>query len=213
MKTLAKIGCCVMLAVCLVSASGKEAKAKYEALVQRVRSGDQTVDLNELRLAAGEGGIVSDVDARSNLMAAARKRDFKKLEQAADAVLKSNYTDLDGHFFAKVAAKELGKPEKEEFHNWVEMGLLKSLYSSGDGKSAATALKVISVDEEYFLLRVMGQMVKSQALSTCEGKRCDVMTTEDRESKQEQKWYFNVEIPMNRLRQAIEDNQKSDEKK
>ncbi|HEV2992622.1 MAG TPA: DUF4919 domain-containing protein, partial [Candidatus Angelobacter sp.] len=110
-------------------------------------------------------------------------------------------------------AKELGKPEKAEFHNWVEMGLLKSLRSSGDGKSAATAMKVISVDEEYFILHMMGQIMKSQALSTCEGKPCDVMTTEDRESKQEETWYFNVEIPLNRTRKAIEDSQKSDEKK
>ena len=65
------------------------------------------------------------------------------MEETANAVLKSNYADLDGHYFAKIAAKELGKPEKAEFHDWVEMGLLKCLRSSGDGKSAATAMKVI----------------------------------------------------------------------
>ena len=213
MKSLVKSVCWIMLTVCIASAVGKEAKAKYEALVQRLRSGDQTVDINEFRLAAGEGGVESDSDARHNLMAAARKRDFKKMEEAADAVLKSNYADLDGHFFAKVAAKELGKPEKAEFHNWVEIGLLKSLRSSGDGQSAATAMKVISVDEEYFILQMMDQTVRSQALSKCEGKPCDIMTTVGRESKQEHTWYFNVEIPMRRMTEAIEGDRKPDTKK
>jgi hypothetical protein len=56
-------------------------------------------------------------------------------------------------------------------------------------------------------------MPHQQALSTCEGKPCDIMTAMDRESKQEHKWYFNVEVPMNRMRSAIEEGQKSEPKK
>jgi hypothetical protein len=193
----------VLLVACLAGAAEKDAKTKYEALVQRVRAGDQTVDLNELRLTAGEAGIESDVDARDRLMTAARNHDFKKMAEAADAVLKSNYADLDGHFFAKVAAKELGKPELEEFHRWVELGLLKSLRGSGDGQSPETAMKVISVDEEYFILRMVGQLPGEQALSTCTGAPCDIMTTTDPQSKQEHRWYFNVEIPMKREAEAL----------
>jgi hypothetical protein len=126
------------------------------------------------------------------------------MAEAADAVLKSNYADLDGHYFAKIAAKELGKPELAEFHRWVETGLLKSLSSSGDGNSPETAMKVISVDEEYFTLRMMGQMPGSQSLSTCAGSPCDIMTTMDPQSKQEHKWYFNVEIPMKREAEALQ---------
>jgi hypothetical protein len=198
----------ILLVTCLAGAADKVAKAKYEGLVQRVRSGDQTVELNELRVAAGEAGIESDIDARNRLMTAAKNHDFKKMAEAADAVLKSNYADLDGHYFAKIAAKELGKPELAEFHRWVETGLLKSLRSSGDGKSPETAMKVISVDEEYFILRMMGQMPGSQALSTCAGSPCDIMTTIDPQSKQEHRWYFNVEIPMKRMAEALEEANK-----
>jgi hypothetical protein len=198
----------ILLLAGMAGAAEKDAKTRYEALVQRVRAGDQTADLNELRLAAGEAGIESDVDARDRLMTTAANHDFKKMAEAADAVLKSNYADLDGHFFARVAAKELGKPELEEFHRWVEMGLLKSLRSSGDGKSPETAMKVISVDEEYFILRMMGQMPGHQALSKCAGAPCDIMTTTDPESKQEYRWYFNVEIPMKREAEALEEANK-----
>ncbi len=212
MKPYAKIVRLILLGTCIAmvaeathgeTAAAKSAKAKYTALVQRARSGDQTVDLNELRLAAGEANIESDVDARDNLMTAARNHDFKKMETAANAVLKSNFADLDGHYFARIAAKELGKPEQAEFHHWVEFGLLKSLRGSGDGKSAATAMKVISVEEEYFLLRMMDQQPGKQALSTCNGDPCDIMTTYDPESKQEITWYFNVAIPMRHLSESL----------
>lgn len=209
----------ILFMACLAGAAENTAKnaahAKYEALVQRVRSGDQTVDLNELRLAAGEAGIESDVNARDRLMTTVRNHDFKKMGEAADAVLKSNYADLDAHYFAKIAAKQLGKPEQEEFHRWVELGLLQSLRASGDGQSPDTAMKVISVDEEYFILRMMGQMPKQQALSTCAGARCDIMTSFDPESKQEHTWYFNVEIPMKREAEALGlgDKQESKDKK
>lgn len=212
MTILLKVAAFILVVVCAAGAADKGAKTKYEALVQRVRAGDQSVDLNELRLAAGEAGIESDTDARDRLMTAAKNHDFKKMAAAADAVLKSNYADLDGHYFAKIAAKELGKPELEEFHRWVEMGLLKSLRSSGDGQSPETAMKVISVDEEYFILRIMGQMPGRQALSTCAGSPCDIMTTTDPESKQQHRWYFDVEIPMKHEAEALEEANKPEPK-
>ena len=212
MKIAVKIIILAVFTVCLAGAAGNDAKAKYEALVQRVRSGDQTVDLNELRIAAGEAGIESDIDARDKLMTAAENHDFKKMAEAADAVLKSNYADLDGHYFAKIAAKELGKPEQAEFHRWVEIGLLQSLRSSGDGQSPATAMKVISVDEEYFILRMMGQQPGNQALGTCAGNPCDIMTSFDPESKQKHTWYFNVKVPMERMSKALDQSNKPEPK-
>lgn len=203
MKAVAQAVLTILLIVTVCRASDKEAKAKYDSLAKRVSSGDQSVDLNELRLAAGEAGIESDVKARDRLMTAARDHDYKKMADAAEAVLKSNYADLDAHYFAKVAAKALGKPEQEEFHRRIELSLLKSLRSSGDGQTPETAMKVISVDEEYFILRMMGQVPKEQSLGTCAGACCDIYTSKDQDSKQEHTWYFNVEIPMKRLSEAL----------
>ena len=52
-------------------------------------------------------------------------------------------------------------------------------------------------------LRMMGQMPGSQSLSTCAGSPCDIMTTMDPQSKEEHRWYFNVEIPMKREAEAL----------
>jgi hypothetical protein len=178
-------------------------KEKYEALVQRLRSGDQTVDLNELRMAAGAAGITSDPDARNRLFDAAEHEDYAAMAQAAEALLKSNYTDLDGHFFAKQAARAQSKSELVEFHDFVLRGLLRSLRDSGDGTSPDTAVKVIAVDEEYFILRMLNQQPKQQALGTCKGNPCDIMTTTDSETKEEKTWYFDVSIPMGTLSKSL----------
>lgn len=178
-------------------------KEKYAALVQRLRSGDQTVDLDELRMAAGAAGVVSDSNARTRLFDAAEHEDYAKMAEAAGAVLQSNYADLDGHFFAVQAARAQKKPEVVEFHDFVLRGLLRSLRASGDGETPDTAVKVISVDEEYFVLRMLNQDFKSQALGTCAGKPCDIMTATDAGTKEEKKWYFDISIPMGNLNKAL----------
>ena len=128
------------------------------------------------------------------------------MSEAADAVLKSNYGDLDAHYFAKIAAKEFAQTEKYELHHWIEMGLLKALRSTGDGRSAATAMKVISVDEEYFVLRMVRQEPVKQSLGECSGNLCDIMKTHDPQTDTDQTWYFDASIPMNRLAKALGEN-------
>jgi Domain of unknown function (DUF4919) len=190
-----------------------DAMQKYNALAERLRSGDQTVDFTEFRAAVADAGVASDPDARDKLFAAAKNRDFAKMLDSANLVLKSNYADLDAHYFAKIAAKQVGKPELAEFHDWVEMGLLKALRSTGDGRTPETAMKVISVDEEYFILRMMRQQPGSQSLGTCKGNPCDIMKTQDIETATEQMWYFDASIPMNRLAKALGEDKPSKKKK
>lgn len=208
MKWFLRLTVAILLLTCLAFGQ-QDAIQDYKALADRLRSGDQSVDFIAFRKAAGEAGVESDIKARDALFAAARNHDFPKMLDAANSVLKSNYADLDAHYFAKIAAKELGKPELAEFHNWVEMGLLKGLRSTGDGRSQATAMKVISVDEEYFIIRMMGQMPGSQSLSQCNGNPCDIMKTTDPESNTEQTWYFDASIPMNRMAKALGEDKKS----
>jgi len=190
-----------------------DASKKYNALADRLRSGDQTVNFTEFRAAAADAGIDSDPEARSKLFDAAKNRDFPKMLDAANLVLKSNYADLDAHYFAKIAAKQVGKPELAEFHDWVEMGLLNALRSTGDGKTPETAMKVISVHEEYFILRMMRQQPSMQSLSTCKGNPCDIMKARDPETGAEQTWYFDASIPMNQMAKALGEDKTTKKKK
>jgi len=203
MGVMAKLSALVIMLACVSVAGDKKAQQNYDALVQRIKAHDQTINFIEFRMAAGKAGIASDLKARNKLMEAVNKRDFKQMSVAAEAVLKTNYADMDGHYFAKIAAQQLGDPQGAEFHRWVEIGLLNALRSSGDGKSVDTAMKVISVDEEYFIIRMMGQQPKKQSLGSCAGNPCDIYTTYDPETQKAQTWYFDVSVPMGRMAKAL----------
>jgi hypothetical protein len=72
--------------------------------------------------------------------------------------------------------------------------LIDSIRSSGDGKSPATAWVVISVDEEYAVLRALGFKPSGQSLLRQNGHSYDVMKTKSDDGT-EQTFYFNVDIP------------------
>jgi hypothetical protein len=77
-------------------------------------------------------------------------------------------------------------------------GLLQSITATGDGKTADTAFKVISVAEEYALLREIGAKVKSQSLAG----QCDKMQVE--RNGKEYTFYFDIRIPLRADLKALE---------
>lgn len=77
-------------------------------------------------------------------------------------------------------------------------GLLQSITATGDGKTADTAFKVISVAEEYALLREIGAKVKEQSLVG----PCDKMEVERNGGKYT--FYFDVRIPLRATAKALD---------
>ncbi|MEO8604930.1 MAG: DUF4919 domain-containing protein [bacterium] len=72
--------------------------------------------------------------------------------------------DIDAQFVTGVALTELGrKPEGQQHLDWYK-GLVSSVLDSGDGKTPSTAFTVISVEEEYAVLRALRLLPKSQAV-------------------------------------------------
>jgi len=85
--------------------------------------------------------------------------------------------------------------DKAEFHRTVFRGLINSIRNSGDGKSPETAWVVITVHEEYVILRVLGFRPSQQSLLSQNGHSYDVMKVKNAEDGTEQTFYFNVDIP------------------
>ena len=194
----------LLLLACCTSVIDQEkpgGKTDYAALLERVKSGDQTVDFRQLRLAyANSPGYDKGPDTdtqRKAMLASLNAKDFANAIKNADVVLAAKYVDLDAHFVAYIAHRELKDTEKAEFHQFVLRGLLKSITTSGDGKTPETAFQVIEVHEEYVLLQFMGVgLPESQALLHKNGHSYDEIKFKDPASKQEATMYFNVDIPI-----------------
>jgi len=170
----------------------------YEALAERAKNKDQTLDFRQLRLAyADSKSPRPDTDPNKKAMIAAlNAKHFAAAIKNAHIVLAANYADMDAHFVEFVAHRELHESEASELHKFVLQGLLNSITDSGDGKTPETAYVVIDVHEEYVVLRSMGiGMPKSQSYVHKDGHAFDALTCIDPETKAEKVIYFNVDIP------------------
>jgi hypothetical protein len=176
----------------------KEEKEKaFREIVERIKKSDATVDFRAARMlyselesyspmGGGKGGYTKLIADGEN----------KKALELARETLKTNYLDIDAHWAAFAAANNLNDKELAAHHLYVIKGILDSIIKSGDGRSEATAFVVISVSEEYAMLRAFKLRPKGQAALKQDGHDFDVITCFDpaRPETSEAKMYFNTDI-------------------
>jgi Domain of unknown function (DUF4919) len=187
--------------------SSQDAAKRFAALVDRAKKSDATLDFKELRLAYTETSDYSpygsDRESRQKMFAALNAKEFDKAIEFAEKILAKNFVEINGNFGAYVAHRELGHADKAAFRKFMVDGLLKSIMSSGDGKSEATAFVVISTDEEYVLFNFMGLRATGQALITKDGHSFDRMTTTDPKTNETAVYFFNIDKPFNWLGNSL----------
>lgn len=187
-------------APCMGQAAGKTAgqASEYATLVASLKGGNTEVDYTRLRLSYMDSPEYKNAkdtsDAEKAMWDALDAKDFQKARRSADEVLASDYVNIDAHFVAYAAAKELGDADQAQFHLTVFRRLIDSIRASGDGSSPEKAWVVITVHEEYVLLRVLRFRPGQQSLLHKDGHSYDVMTVKDQDGA-EHTFYFNVDIP------------------
>lgn len=189
----------MLCALVLPLVSGAKGSSEYANLLSALKAGNTSIDYGRLRLSyvnSPERKQAKDTSAEEKAMSQAlQARDFRAALKNAQAVLDSDYVNIDAHFVAFVAERELGDAAKAEFHRTVFRGLIDSIRNSGDGKSPEKAWVIISVDEEYVVLRAMGLRPSGQSLVMKNGHAYDVMKAKN-EDGEEETFYFNTDIPM-----------------
>ena len=181
------------------SAAAQNPPSEYATLLAAVKAGNTNIDYTRLRLSymdSPEYKESKDVTKPEKAMAVAlNAKDFQEALKNAEIVLTNDYVNMDAHFVAFMANRELGVTDKAEFHRTVFRGLVDSIRNSGDGKSTETAWVVIDVHEEYVLLRVLGFAPSEQSLLNKNGHSFDVMKVKNVNDGTMQTFYFNVDIP------------------
>jgi hypothetical protein len=190
--------------------------ADYPSLAARFRAGDETVDLRELRFACGRDPkceFSSDTEGKMVKEFAAQR--CEQAIRLADKVLANNVVEPHAYFVQFVCHKQLGASEKSETQRKVLARLMASYTQGGmDGKTLKTAIPVTEVHEEYAYMDLHGIRRGSQSFSPQGGHFYDVMVG-FAEDGSEQKIYFNVDAPNQRLSDAlrsVDDKPKPDKK-
>jgi hypothetical protein len=107
-------------------------------------------------------------------------------------MLSIDYTSLFAHKYLQQTYKIIGDTTNSKKYHDIEFGLLYSITESGDGETCKTSWKVIQIEEEYFILNMLGVDLQKQSIDNSDKINiCDKMEvkTEEGENKA---YYFGV---------------------
>jgi hypothetical protein len=200
---LRAVGTFLVLAVALAGAEKPD--AAYLELEKKVASGDLSIDFRALRLACAKA-VHCDAKGDSESVVAMRRasqsRDYQNAARIAERLIADGFPNIEAHAVCAAAYKELGQPDKAAFHHAVVSRLIRSIMSTGDGKTKETAFEVIGTQEEHVVLGVLGlPPFGRQSLIPGKPHSYDVIEVVDPKSGQRVSVYFNVDafFPMKGL--------------
>lgn len=120
----------------------------------------------------------------------------------ADEILRTTYLSPDAHVAKSICFAAQGDTQKAQFHKAVYLGLINSILAGGDGSKPETAYVVVTVEEEYAVMKALGFTVWAQAITRQGGHTFDILSATNEKTKQTGKFYFNLDLPATLLRPA-----------
>lgn len=170
----------------------------YENMLAKLKGGDANIDYKALRMAFTKTKNYyydgANRDEQNKFYKPFGEKNYEEALKQAEKFLGKNYVDVDTHYVAYRAATELKDVAKAEFHKSVLLGLLNSIKNGNDGSSEKNPFFVISLGEEYALMRFTGYHHISQRLQHRDGHTFDVFEAVNTKSNEKATLYFNIDI-------------------
>jgi hypothetical protein len=177
-----------------LAAAPDDAEARYQALLASAKAAAPNADWLELRIAFAQRPgfqIVSQSAAKRQMFVSAEKSDCATALPAAKAVIEEAYVDIDAHLVAAFCEENAGEAAAARLDRDIGAGLIASV-ETGDGLSPATAFTPIDVDEEYAVMRAVGEKVTQQAMVRQGGHAYDALSAVDAKG-QPATYYFLID--------------------
>ncbi|MGG9963087.1 DUF4919 domain-containing protein [Ferruginibacter sp. SUN106] len=120
-----------------------------------------------------------------------KNKNYKEIVRLTKAMLSIDYTSMFAHKYLQQTYKILGDTVNRNKYHDIEFGLLNSITKNGDGQTCATGWHVTQIEEEYFILYILGAQLQTQSISSGGKNTCDkmVVKTEEGETKT---YYFEA---------------------
>jgi len=179
----------------------------YPKLIERFMSFDTTLTENDFNLLY-YGNIFTDnydpygtSENERKFLELYNKQDYSNAIPLGLQVLNENPINTTILFKMLVIYYQLSDMENQTKYAMLYYGILKEIYSSGDGSTCETAMVVINVSDEYEIISELQLNVEMQSLVG----DCDLMEFEiepqniDKDRIPIEKLYFNVIIPLENL--------------
>jgi hypothetical protein len=129
------------LSITLPALTPKEAKTIYDADTLKLRASDVQFDWKEYRLASVQDGTpyFDWHPVRTSFMQQLKDGDFDLALKSAKEIQNHDMGEPEGHLLAMMAYQKMGRQQDAAFEHDVVAAYLRSITSSGDGKSTQTA--------------------------------------------------------------------------
>jgi len=172
----------------------------YEILLEQVKQSDPNFDFTELRWTFAQTANYDpynfdDSGLEDSMYDAYNNQEYELAIELANQMLEKNYLLPDLHFIVLQSYQELGDQENADFHNYFLRGLVTSIAKSGDGRSPETAFIVIQIEEEYFMLNILGLQDIEQTFTEINGIPYDIFNGVDENTNNPATIYFDISIP------------------
>jgi hypothetical protein len=164
--------------------------------VKQLESGITNIDYLDFRNSFLESKQYSNKSILNNelkkmLFENIKIQNFQEVVRISKEMLSVDYTSFFAHLFLAQGYNMLGDSINQKKYSSISAGLLKSILQSGDGKTCETGWHVTQVDEEYFLLNLLGVEVKKQSLIRGTKNSCDQMEGKGRDGL-DHSYFFEI---------------------
>ncbi len=113
-------------------------------------------------------------DLKKEMYAQMNKSNYPEIIKITKQMLSIDYTSMIAHKILRQTYKITGDTINAAKYKTIQFGLLNSIVKKGDGKTCETAWPVVQIEEEYFILEMVGAKLLKQSVDN-EGGLCDKM--------------------------------------
>ena len=171
---------------------------KYSEFVKQLESGQIDINYKDFRESFIESDQFKIASKRSTefdslkkeMYSLMTKKDYLGIIKVTKEMLSIDYTSMIAHKILRQTYKITGDTISASKYKTIQFGLLNSIVKNGDGKTCATAWPVIQIDEEYFILQMLGAALQKQSIDNT-GGLCDKMEVKTEEGDKKT-YYFET---------------------
>ena len=169
---------------------------KYSIYVKQLEEGITDinyVDFRDSYLKSKQFGIKGSAydSLKKQVYSEIKLKNYQEVIRLTKAMLSIDYTSFFAHKYLQQTYKILGDTINRNKYHDIEFGLLLSITKSGDGKTCETGWHVIQIEEEYFILNMLGAELQTQSLISSGKNMCDKMVIKN-DKGEIMTYYFEI---------------------
>jgi hypothetical protein len=171
---------------------------KYSEFIKQLEAGQTDINYKEFRESFIESEQFKIASKKSKefdslekeMYSLMNKKSYQEIIGVTKKMLSIDYTSMIAHKILRQTYNIIGDTINAAKYKTIQFGLLNSIVKNGDGKTCATAWPVIQIEEEYFILQMVGADLLKQSMDYTGGV-CDKMDVKTEEGGKKT-YYFDV---------------------